>query len=119
MEKDCKKCANRVTDGVCCGDLKNEIVDTTGEKKCFKPDFLARMEIEGKELNEKLKKATAFLDKQKAGFVSDPENTGRNSNLAMDLLQAQITAMATYSNILLLRVNIERTDRGLPTLADF
>lgn len=82
-------------------------------------DFVERMEIEGKELNEKLKKAIAFLDKQRAGFVSDPENTGRNSNLAMDLLQAQTTAMATYSNILLLRVNIERSGRGLPTLADF
>ena len=43
MEKECSLCENRVTDGVCCGDEKNEMVDTTGEKKCFKPDFLGRM----------------------------------------------------------------------------
>lgn len=119
MEKDCTKCENKVTDGVCCGAEENGIVDTTGEKKCFKPDFLARMEEEGRELNVKLKKAVAFLEKQREQYEPDPENTGRNSNIQMDLLQAQTNAMATYSNILLMRVNIERSSRGLPTIADF
>lgn len=119
MEKDCTECENKVTDGVCCGSEENGLVDTTGEKKCFKPDFLARMEEEGKELDERLKKAIDYLEKAQKEYVVDPENTGRNSNLAMDLLQAQTTAMATYSNILLLRVNIERSERNLPTIAQF
>ena len=119
MEKDCTKCENKITDGVCCGSEENELIDTTGEKKCFKPDFLARMEEEGKELDERIIKANAYLEKKQKEYVEDPENTGRNSNLEMDLLQAQTTAMATYSNILLLRVNIERSERGLPTIAQF
>lgn len=82
-------------------------------------DFLGRMEIEGRELNIKLKKAVAFLEKQREQYEPDPENTGRDSNIQMDLLQAQTTAMATYSNILLMRVNIERSNRNLPTIADF
>lgn len=84
-----------------------------------KIDFLDRMEQEGKELDERLKKAVAYLEKKQSEYVDDPDNTGRNSNLEMDLLQAQTTAMATYSNILLLRVNVERGNRGLPTLAQF
>jgi hypothetical protein len=119
VEKDCAKCENKVTDGVCCGSEENELIDTTGEKKCFKPDFLARMEEEGKELAERIRKANAYLLEKTEKYVEDPENTGRNSNIALDLLQAQTTAMATYLNILLLRVNIERSERGLPTIAQF
>ncbi len=119
MEKDCSECENRVTEKVCTGAEENEMVDTTGEKKCFKPDFLARMEQEGRELDERIRKANAYLLEKTEKYVEDPENIGRNSNIAMDLLQAQTTAMATYSNILLLRVNIERSERGLPTIAQF
>ena len=82
-------------------------------------DFLTRMEAEGKELDERLKKAIAYIEKKQSEYVKDPDNTGRNSSLELDLLQAQTTAMATYSNILLLRVNIERGNRGLPLLHSF
>ena len=61
MEKDCTKCENKVTDGVCCGAEENGIVDTTGEKKYFKPDFLARMEEEGRELNVKHLKSKRYV----------------------------------------------------------
>ena len=82
-------------------------------------DFLDRMELEGKELDKRIEKANAYLEKNRREYVADPENTGRNSKIEMDLLQAQITAMATYSNILLMRVNIERSSRVLPTIAQF
>lgn len=122
MKKDCKLCENKVTDGVCCGDEKNGMVDTTDEKKCFKPDFLGRMELEGKELEERLEKATKFLNtvynmppqEKKAFFKEKNVDDGD-----LDLLQAQTTAMATYANILRIRVNIERAKRQLPTIAQF
>ncbi len=74
-------------------------------------DFLDRMEAEVKELNCRIDKANNFLQTT----VIDEKFT----ELDYDLLQAQSTAMATYSNILLMRVNRERTKRGLPTLAQF
>ena len=122
MEKDCTKCENKVTDGVCCGSEENGLVDTTGEKKCFKPDFLARMEEEGKELEERLENATKFLDQvyrmepeeKKAFYKIENVDDGD-----IDLLQAQTTAMATYANILRIRYNIERAKRQLPTVAYF
>lgn len=73
--------------------------------------FLDRMEAEVKELNCRIDKANNFLQTT----VIDEKFT----ELDYDLLQAQSTAMATYSNILLMRINRERTKRGLPTLAQF
>ena len=99
--------------------LQQKLYEEPEKADAAPPDFLGRMEIEGRELNVKLKKAVAFLEKQREQYEPDPENTGRNRSLPMDLLQAQTTAMATYSNILLMRVNIERTNRNLPTIADF
>ena len=99
--------------------LQQKLYEEPEKADAAPPDFLGRMEIEGRELNVKLKKAVAFLEKQREQYEPDPENTGRDSNIQMDLLQAQTTAMATYSNILLMRVNIERTNRNLPTIADF
>ena len=99
--------------------LQQKLYEEPEKADAAPPDFLGRIEIEGRELNVKLKKAVAFLEKQREQFEADPENTGRNRNIQIDLLQAQTTAMATYSNILLMRVNIERTNRNLPTIADF
>ena len=99
--------------------LQQKLYEEPEKADAAPPDFLGRMEIEGRELNVKLKKAVAFLEKQREQYEPDPENTGRDSNLPMDLLQAQTAAMATYSNILLMRVNVERTNRNLPTIADF
>ena len=99
--------------------LQQKLYEGTEKADAAPPDFLGRMEIEGRELNVKLKKAVAFLEKQREQYEPDPENTGRDSNIQMDLLQAQTTAMATYSNILLMRVNVERSNRNLPTIADF
>ena len=36
-DNDCKDCKNYISNGVCCGNSKNEMVDTTGELKCFEP----------------------------------------------------------------------------------
>ena len=99
--------------------LQQKLYEEPEKADAEPPDFLGRMEIEGRELNIKLKEAITFLEKQREQYEPDPENTGRNSNIQMDLLQAQTTAMATYSNILLMRVNIERSNRNLPTIADF
>lgn len=99
--------------------LQQKLYEEPEKADAAPPDFLARMENEGRELNVKLKKAVAFLEKQREQYGPDPENTGFNKNLEMDLLQVQTTAMATYSNILLIRVNVERSQRGLPTIADF
>lgn len=122
MEKDCAKCENKVTDGVCCGSEENEMIDTTGEKKCFKPDFLARMEEEGKELEERLEKASAFLDCVYKKTPEEKEAFYKKNDIDdgdIDLLQAQTTAMATYGNILRIRYNIARAKRQLPTVAYF
>ena len=35
--KNCEDCANNLGNGVCTGNSKNEMVDTTGELKCFEP----------------------------------------------------------------------------------
>ena len=69
--------------------------------------------IEGKDLDQKIEKAQDYLDKK------GREIEHNTKELPLDLLQAQITAMATYSNILLIRVNNERGNRGLPTIAQF
>ena len=114
MEKDCTKCENRVTDGVCCGSEENEMVDKTGEKKCFKPDFLDRMMEEGIELNEKIKKAHAKLKEWE-----EPYRSSLIAPCEYDLLQAQETAMLTYLNILLMRINYERGKRHLPSIGQF
>ena len=71
------------------------------------------MMIEGKDLNQKIEKAQDYLDKK------GREIEHNTKELPLDLLQAQITAMATYSNILLIRVNLERGNRNLPTIAQF
>lgn len=99
--------------------LQQKLYEEPEKADAAPPDFLRRMEIEGRELNVKLKKAVAFLEIQREQYEPDPGNTGRDSYFPIDLLQAQTTAMATYSNILLMRVNIERTNRNLPTIADF
>jgi len=80
------------------------------DKDNIPEDFLDRMILEGAELDERIRKAQKFLEKRDM-YEKDP--------LAYDLLQAQVTAMATYSNILLIRVNRERANRNLPTLAQF
>lgn len=74
-------------------------------------DFLDRMEQEGKELDIRIEKGNNFL----LNTIVDENFT----QLEHDLLQAQLTAMATYSNILLMRVNNERTKRERPTIARF
>ena len=122
MEKDCTKCENKVTDGVCCGSEENGLIDTTGEKKCFKPDFLARMEEEGKELEERLEKATTFLDSVNSKTPDEREEFFKKNDLDegdLDLLQAQTTAMATYANILRIRFNVACIKRQLPTITRF
>lgn len=75
-------------------------------------DFLDRMELEEKQLDEKIEKANAFLEKV------DVKN-GEITQTEYNYLQSQVTAMATYSNILLIRINNERKKRGLPTVAQF
>ena len=122
VEKDCTKCENKVTDGVCCGSEENGLIDTTGEKKCFKPDFLARMEEEGKELEERLEKATTFLDSVNSKTPDEREEFFKKNDLDegdLDLLQAQTTAMATYANILRIRFNVACIKRQLPTITRF
>lgn len=113
-EKDCEGCKNYLENGVCMGNSKNELVDQTGEKKCFEgTDFLDRMMIEGKELDKKLFAAQLFLEKDEC------REEPMLDEMQTSLLQAQTTAMATYSNILLMRVNYERKKRDLPTIAHF
>lgn len=80
------------------------------DKDNIPEDFLDRMILEGAELDERIRKAQKFLENRNM-YEKDP--------LVYDLLQAQVTAMATYSNILLIRVNKERANRKLPTLAQF
>lgn len=92
-------------------------------------DFLARMEVEGKELEERIRKASNRLEALRRKFsVQDAKREKGEAfaegeilipALAIDLLQAQITAMATYANILLMRVNVERGNRALPAIAQF
>lgn len=58
---------------------------------------IERMHVEREELDEKLQKLTAFTG----------SNTFKSlSKLEQDLLLAQATAMATYSNILTMRINL-------------
>ncbi len=80
------------------------------DKDNIPEDFWDRMILEGAELDERIRKAQKFLEKRDM-YEKDP--------LVYDLLQAQVTAMATYSNILLIRVNRERANRNLPPLAQF
>ena len=54
-----------------------------------------RLYIESNELTDKINKLSSFLDSEEYDKL-DPLNRG--------LLSAQVTAMATYSNILLLRI---------------
>lgn len=76
-------------------------------------DFLDRMMIEGKDLDQKILKAQIYFNRK------EEEIENEKKDMSLDLLQAQIIAMATYSNILLIRVNFERSNRGLPTIAQF
>lgn len=84
--------------------------------------FMARMEQEGKELEERLEKATTFLDSVNSMSPEEKEKFFKKNDIDdgdMDLLQAQTTAMATYSNILRIRFNVARAKRQLPTIAQF
>ena len=92
-------------------------------------DFLARMEVEGKELEERIRKASDGLEGLRGKFSVQKAKFKKGESLAadeilipeiaIDLLQAQITAMATYANILLMRVNLERGNRALSSIAQF
>lgn len=77
-------------------------------------DFLDRMLEEGKELDYKIRKA-----QEKLKEWEEPVRDGNVDKPIYDLLQSQVTAMATYSNILLIRVNIERGKRNLPIMGQF
>ena len=84
--------------------------------------FLKRMESEGKELEERLEKATAFLNYAYNKSPEEKEEFFKKNDIDdgdLDLLQAQTTAMATYANILRIRYNIARVKRQLPTIAHF
>lgn len=97
------------------------------EKLYRQPEsYIDRMEVEGKELEERLQKAIDDLEKLRRQFNAqekDPEKVYDPKDfvsvLDIDLLQAQITAMATYSNILLMRFNVARNKNNLPTVAHF
>lgn len=92
-------------------------------------DFLARMEVEGNELEERIRKASDGLEVLRRKFTVQNAKCEKGEafaedeilipSIAIDLLQAQITAMATYANILLMRVNVERGNRALPTITQF
>ena len=73
-----------------------------------KPDFMQRMELEGAELQQKIDKAKKFLS----------ENTTID-DLERSLLETQVNIMKAYSNILRVRINVERSRRQLPTIAQF
>ena len=84
--------------------------------------FLARMEKEGKELEERLCKATEFLECVNNKTPPEREAILKRNNMDLgdlDLLQAQTTAMATYANILRIRFNNALIKRKLPTIAQF
>lgn len=84
--------------------------------------FLIRMEQEGKELEVRIGKATAFLNCAYDKSPEEKEEFFKKNDIDdgdLDLLQAQTTAMATYANILLIRYNIIRAKRQLPTVAHF
>ncbi len=84
--------------------------------------FMARMEQEGRELEERLEKATTFLDSVNSMSPEEKEKFFKKNDIDdgdMDLLQAQTTAMATYANILRIRFNVARAKRQLPTIAHF
>ena len=98
MEKNCTECENKVTDGVCCGSEENEMVDTTGEKKCFKPNYLGRMRIELKELDEKINKLGDFIESEKFEALDDVQK---------HYLIIQHDAMKVYEEILAARILYE------------
>ena len=84
--------------------------------------FLKRMESEGKELEERLEKASSFLDSVYRKTPEEKEEFYKKNDIDdgdIDLLQAQTTAMATYAHILRIRYNIARAKRQLPTVAKF
>ena len=84
--------------------------------------FMVRMEQEGKELEERIEKATAFLDSVNSKTPEEREEFFKKNDIDegdLDLLQAQTTAMATYANILRIRFNVARAKRQLPTIAHF
>ena len=84
--------------------------------------FIERMEKEGEELEERLEKASAFLDCVYKKTPEEKEAFYKKNDIDdgdIDLLQAQTTAMATYVNILRIRYNIARAKRQLPTVAKF
>lgn len=98
MEEDCTECENKVTDGVCCGSEENGMVDTTGEKKCFKPDYLGRMRIELKELDEKINKLGDFIESEKFEALDDVQK---------HYLIIQLNAMKVYEETLAARILYE------------
>ena len=88
--------------------------------------FMIRMEKEGKELEERLEerleKLTSFLNSIYSMSPEDKEEFFKKNDMDdgdVDLLQAQVTTMATYANILRIRYNIARLKRQLPTIAQF
>jgi hypothetical protein len=102
-EKNCRECENKVTDGVCCGSEENGMVDTTGEKKCFKPDYLCRMRIELKELDEKINKLGGFIESEKFETLDDVQK---------HYLIIQIDAMRVYEETLAARISYEEKLRN-------
>ena len=85
-------------------------------------DFISRMEKEGRELEERLRKLTDFLSSIYSKSPVEKEEFYKKNDMDdgdVDLLQAQSTAMATYANILLIRYNIARAKKQLPTVASF
>ena len=102
-KKDCTECENKVTDGVCCGSEENEMVDTTGEKKCFKPDYLARMRIELRELEEKINKLGGFIESEKFETLDDVQK---------HYLIIQLNAIKVYEEILTARIHYEEKLRN-------
>lgn len=109
--------------------LQQKLYEEPEKADAAPPDFLGRMEIEGKELEERIRKASDGLEALRRKFsVQDAKRAKGEAfaegeilipEIAIDLLQAQITAMATYANILLMRVNVERGNRALPSIAQF
>ena len=77
-------------------------------------DFIDRMMEEGKELDQKIEKAQAKLKEWDM-----PKKNGEVPALTYDLLLAQVTAMSTYSNILLMRVNQARLMNDFATIGQF
>lgn len=84
--------------------------------------FMARMEKEGRELEARLTKLNDFLTFVNAKNPVDRKEFFKQNDIDagdLDLMQAQASAMETYAKILLIRINIARIKRQLPTIGQF